>query len=48
VAVRSVGIEPTRPDVAFAHERLIQKESKAHNGSVLSFVGFVILLVVII
>jgi hypothetical protein len=44
----SVGIEPTRTDVAFAHERLVQKESKAHKGSVLSFVGFVILLVVII
>lgn len=44
----SVGIEPTRTDVAFAHERLIKKESQAHKGSVLSFVGFVILLVVII
>ncbi len=44
----SVGIVPTRADVAFAHERLIEKESKAHKGAVLSFVGFVILLVVII
>jgi hypothetical protein len=44
----SVGIEPTRPDVAFAHERLVDKESKAQKGSLLSFVGFVILLIVII
>lgn len=44
----SVGIEPTRTDVAFAHDRLITKESKAHKGSVLSFVGFVILLIVLI
>jgi hypothetical protein len=44
----SVGIEPSRPDVAFAHERLIAKELKAHKGAVLSFIGFVILLVVIL
>jgi hypothetical protein len=44
----SVGIEPTRPDVAFAHDRLVNKESKAQKGSLLSFVGFVILLIVII
>jgi hypothetical protein len=44
----SVGIVPTRADVAFAHERLIKKESSAHKGSVLSFVGFVILLFIIL
>jgi hypothetical protein len=44
----SVGIEPYRPDIAFARERLIQKESKAHKGAVLSFVGFVILLIILI
>ena len=44
----SVGIEPARTDIAFARNRLIKKESSAHKGSVLSFVGFVIILVVII
>jgi hypothetical protein len=44
----SVGIEPTRPDVAFARERLIAKASKAHKGAILSFVGFLLLLVVLI
>jgi hypothetical protein len=44
----SVGIAPTRTDVAFAHERLVKKESKAQVGSVLTFLGFLILVIVII
>jgi hypothetical protein len=28
-----VGVEPSRPDIAFARERLIEKESKAHKGA---------------
>lgn len=44
----AVGIEPTRADIAFAHERLIAKETKAHKGALLSFIGFLILLFLII
>jgi hypothetical protein len=45
---RKVGLPPTRADVAFAHERLAKKESRAELGSFLSFIGFVILLIVIL
>jgi hypothetical protein len=44
----SVGIEPTRADIPFVHERLTRKESQAQKGSFFSFVGFVILLIVIL
>jgi hypothetical protein len=44
----SVGFAPTRADVAFAHDRLIKKESNAQVGSMLTAVGFVILLAVIL
>ena len=44
----SVGFAPTRADIAFVHERLAKKESNAQVGSVLTGVGFVILLVVIL
>jgi hypothetical protein len=44
----SVGCAPTRADGAFAHDRLIKKESNAQVGSMLTAVGFVILLVVIL
>ena len=43
-----VGFAPTRADVAFVHERLVKKESNAQVGSVLTFLGFLILLVVIL
>jgi hypothetical protein len=44
----SVGFAPTRADIAFVHERLAKKESNAQVGSVLTGVGFVVLLVVIL
>jgi hypothetical protein len=44
----SVGIEPTRPNVALARERLIAKKSKAHKGAILSSVGFLIVLAILI
>jgi hypothetical protein len=44
----SVGFAPTRADVAFVHDRLIKKESNAQVGSMLTGVGFVVLLVVIL
>ncbi len=44
----SVGLAPTRADVPFVHDRLVKKESDAQVGSVLTGVGFVILLVVIL
>jgi len=44
----SVGFQPTRADVAFVHDRLIKKESNAQVGSMLTGVGFVVLLVVIL
>ncbi len=44
----SVGIEPTRADIPFVHERLTKKEAQAQKGSFFSFVGFVILLIVIL
>src|SRR5215216_31472 len=43
-----VGFTPTRADVTFVHERLVKKESNAQVGSVLTFLGFLILLVVIL
>lgn len=43
-----VGLPPTRADIAFVHDRLTKKESRAQNGSFLSFVGFVVLLVAIL
>jgi len=45
---RNVGLPPTRYDVAFAHNRLTKKESRAEVGSFFSFVGFIVLLVVIL
>jgi hypothetical protein len=45
---RNVGLPPTREDVAFAHDRLTKKQSRAELGSFLSFIGFVILLIVIL
>lgn len=45
---RSVGLPPTRADVAFARERLTQKESRAEVGSFFSFIGFLVLLIVIL
>jgi hypothetical protein len=44
----NVGFAPTRGDVAYVHERLIKKESNAQVGSLLTGVGFVVLLIVII
>ncbi len=44
----SVGFAPTRADVAFAHERLVKKESNAQVGSVLTFLGFLVLIIVIL
>lgn len=44
----SVGIEPTRADIPFVHERLTRKESQAQKGSFFSFVGFVTLVIVIV
>jgi hypothetical protein len=43
-----VGFAPTRADVAFVHERLVKKESNAQVGSMLTAVGFAVLLVVIL
>ena len=43
----SVGFAPTRADIAFVHDRLINKESNAQVGSLLTG-GFVVLLVVIL
>ncbi len=43
-----VGLPPTRADIAFVHERLTKKESNAQVGSFLSFVGFAVLLIVIL
>jgi hypothetical protein len=37
---RNVGLPPTRADVAFAHERLAKKESRAELGSFLSSSSF--------
>jgi hypothetical protein len=45
---RNVGLPATRADVAFAHDRLTKKTSRAELGSFLSFIGFVILLIVIL
>jgi hypothetical protein len=44
----SVGFEPTRADVAFVHDRLIRKEASAQVGSLLTFAGFIVLLIVIL
>jgi hypothetical protein len=44
----SVGFAPTRADVSFVHDRLVRKESNAQVGSVLTFVGFLILVIVIL
>jgi hypothetical protein len=44
----SVGFAPTRADVPFVHDRLVKKESNAQVGSVLTFLGFLILIVVIL
>jgi hypothetical protein len=43
-----VGVPPTRADIAFVHDRLTKKESKAQVGSFLSFVGFVVLVIAIL
>ena len=43
-----VGFAPARADVAFVHDRLVKKESNAQVGSLLTGVGFVVLLVVIL
>jgi hypothetical protein len=44
----NVGFAPTRADVPFVHDRLLRKESNAQVGSVLTFVGFFILVIVIL
>jgi hypothetical protein len=44
----NVGFAPTRVDVPFVHDRLVRKESNAQVGSVLTFLGFLILVVVIV
>jgi hypothetical protein len=44
----NVGFAPTRADVPFVHDRLVRKESNAQVGSVLTFLGFFILVVVIL
>ncbi|HEY4397186.1 MAG TPA: hypothetical protein VGO28_05895 [Acidimicrobiia bacterium] len=44
----NVGFAPTRADVPFVHDRLVRKESNAQVGSVLTFVGFFILVIVIL
>jgi hypothetical protein len=43
-----VGFAPTRADVPFVHDRLVKKESNAQVGSVLTFLGFLILVIVIL
>jgi hypothetical protein len=45
---RNVGLPPTRADVAYAHDRLTKKESRAELGSFLSFIGFITLIIVIL
>ena len=44
----NVGFAPTRADVPFVHDRLVRKESNAQVGSVLTFLGFLILVIVIV
>jgi hypothetical protein len=44
----NVGFAPTRADIPFVHDRLVRKESNAQVGSVLTFVGFFILVIVIL
>ena len=44
----NVGFAPTRADVPFVHDRLVKKESNAQVGSVLTFLGFLILVIVIL
>jgi hypothetical protein len=44
----NVGFAPTRADVPYVHDRLVKKESNAQVGSVLTFVGFLILVIVIL
>lgn len=44
----NVGFAPTRADIPFVHDRLVRKESNAQVGSVLTFVGFFILVLVIL
>jgi hypothetical protein len=41
-------LRQTRADVPFVHDRLVKKESNAQVGSVLTFVGFLILVIVIL
>ena len=43
-----VGFAPTRADVPFVHDRLVKKESNSQVGSVLTFLGFFILVIVIL
>jgi hypothetical protein len=43
----SVGLAPTRADIAFVHARLIKKEASGRVGSVLTALGFVVLLLII-
>ena len=47
-ALIGLGFAPTRADVPFVHDRLVKKESNAQVGSVLTFVGFFILVIVIL
>lgn len=44
----NVGFAPTRADVPFVHDRLVKKESNAQVGSTLTFLGFLILVLVIL
>ena len=44
----NVGFAPTRADLPFVHDRLVKKESNAQVGSVLTFLGFLILVIVIL
>lgn len=44
----NVGFAPTRADIPFVHDRLVKKESNAQVGSVLTFLGFLILIIVIL
>jgi hypothetical protein len=44
----NVGFAPTRADVPFVHDRLMKKESNAQVGSTLTFLGFLILVIVIL
>jgi hypothetical protein len=48
VGRRSVGVPPTREDVAFAHQRLLSKEANANRGSLFSALGFLVLLAVVL